>query len=228
MKSLKKELNWDKIEEELKGGYYGTVECHGRVGESDLLLYEINIADPDEDETGWECAEWYLVDDDGKNTLIARCDGYTGVGWEINDEELQSLLGYNDEDWEDEEEAQFRALVTSYQITGELIAAAKEATLEDAEEGDEEVSIWREVNYYAGTCAAPTDGFINYCDLEPCESQEQDLYDLCKDLYDDRDYSAAVMTYAQAAAIVNSLDSVTYTLSHGEAGRPNYRIVTAA
>jgi len=211
MKNENTEINWGKIEEGLKQGFFGTVELKQIVGKTQIRLYETNIADPDDNECGWECAEWYLVDDDGAETLVARCDGYTGVEKEIDDDDLRELLGHTVEQWEDELEETSRECfwekVTSYNITGELIAAAKAAALEEAAENYKgEVAIWVTPNYYAGTLNAPTADYL----------REGDGY-----AYND---IKTFDSYADAQKHLNN-DDGPYVCAHGEAGRPNYRIV---
>ena len=206
------EINWDEIEEGLKQGFYGNVELHGLVGETQLRLYETNIADPDDNECGWECAEWYLVDDLGAATLVARCDGYNGVAKEIDDDDLRELLGSTDDQWGDDYEAgsreSFWEEIRSYDITGDLIAGAKAAQLDDAEEDDDgEVAIWITPNYYEGTCNAPTADYL----------RQGDGY-----AYND---IKIFNSPAEAQEWLDADGGEPYMLSHGEAGQPNYRIV---
>jgi len=206
---MKIEINWDEIEAGLKQGFYGNVEFHELVGENQLRLYETNIADPDDNECGWECAEWYIVDDDGAETLVARCDGYQGVEKIISDEELRELLGYTEaqwaDDWAETGRDCFWEKVSSYTITGDLIAAAKSETLKDADEDyDGEVAVWSTPNYYGGTINAPT-----------------------ADYERDGDNDIRIWDNYQAAQDWLDEDDGPYMCAHGEAGRPSYRIVEA-
>jgi hypothetical protein len=197
------ETKWNEIEESLKQGYYGNVTFHCLVGATQLRLYETNIADPDENECGWECAEWYLVSDDGQDTIVARCDGYTGVKKQIKSDELCELLGYSQEEWADEQEECFWEKINPYQITGELISDAKSEQLDDAEEGYVgECAIWETPNYYIGHINAPTADFIA----------------------DDNGERLIFSSHAEAQAYLDE-DDGPYYCSHGEAGRPSYRIV---
>jgi len=194
-----------EMEESLKGGYYGNVtfvDCY-----AGLSLYCAEIADPDDNECGWECAEWSLVDDDLNVTLIARCDGYSGVEWETDEEELLELLG-------DQEivDAVLDA-VTPYDITGELIAEAKAATLDDVDDDESEpCNIWIEYCYYQGTCNAPNADFL------------RDDTNVSGDV----GHSVTEFDNSEAAqAWIDEREDGTYCLSHGEAGVPSYRIVKA-
>ena len=214
---MKKITNWMEIEEGLKQGYYGSVTLHETVGLAGLRLYETNIADPDADDCGWECAEWYLVNDDGDETIIARCDGYTGIEKLIRDDTLRDILGRTEEQWEDDFEETSRVAfwgkIHPYEITGELIAAAKYATLEEAaDDYAGEVAIWTTPQYYEGTCNAPTADYVREGD--GCA-------------YND------IMTFACAADAQEYIDDTLigdepYCLAHGEAARPDYKIVKHA
>lgn len=108
--------------DDLKSGFYGHV-CHeGTFGGHDLYVAE--IAHPWENETGWECGEWYLVRDN-QAVHIAHCDGYDGIDWLVDDDDLLGLLGGDDDAVEDVKEN-----VVPYNNTNALIAAAREETLE--------------------------------------------------------------------------------------------------
>lgn len=195
------EEKWAALEESLRHGYYGITISHGTVGMTQVCLYETNIADPCEE---WECAEWYLVDDQCKYTLVANCDGYSGVGEEIDDDVLRELLGYSEEEWEDEEHDQFWQRIESYTITGKLLAEAKAATLEDAHVSDEcECVIWRDPNYYEGTLGAKFADFLR----------------------DDDNEVIVFGSYSEAKAFLDDIASNLYVLDHGEYARPDYRIV---
>ena len=184
--------------EDIKGGYYGTIEGKGKFAAYDLYVAE--IADPSEDEP-WECAEWCLVNSAKTEVItIARCDGYNGIDWVIDDELLALLDG-------DEEALEtLQDTVTPFDITGELIAAAREAQTEDADEDYEgECKIWATKYYLDGTCNAPVDGFMSDDDGDAI------VYD----------------TYSEAQDAIDELDAGTYILSHGEYERPSYKIVKA-
>jgi len=187
---------------DLTAEYYGSTTYQKDIGKYELYCSE--IADPYDNETGWECAEWHLVAQGGTADdaiLIARCNGYEGVEWQLDDEQLLAMLG-GDDDLLDE----LRDSVTPYNITGDLIAAARAATKEDADEHyDGECQVWIEYNYYAGTINGPNDGIA--CD--------------------DDDTELTFGSYAEAQAWIDQHEAGTYYLAHGEAGRPSYRIVKA-
>ena len=208
---------YQDLEEELTGEYYGSAELKDSFG--NYLLYCAEIADPDEGECGWECAEWSLVSNDDYQTvtLIARCDGYSGIEWILDDDGLLALLGDN------ELVEQVNNAVRPYTITGELIAAAKEATLDDVDNCDDDVSIWCDVCYYGGTCNAPVSHLLNNADAREATDSKTARNHLNDNDADD----VWVGAQDEAQLILNELDSGTYTLSNGEAGRPSYRIVKA-
>ena len=185
--------------EDLKGGYYGIIECKGTFGPRELYCTE--IADPNDSEP-WECAEWSLVDENhGEAVLIARCDGYNGIEWLVDDEKLLSFFNGDEEALEAVKEA-----VTPFDITGELIAAAKESTFEEVESDYEgECNIWVNRYYLAGTCNAPVDGMLGE-DNGGAET------------FDGAD---------EAQSRIDMMNGETYYLSHGEYARPNYKIVKA-
>jgi len=183
--------------DDLKFGYYGNVTHQTDFG--DYELYCAEIADPDPNEC-WECAEWYLVKSNNA-IYIAHCDGYNGIDWQITDDEIKTLLG-DDEDLLDD----FKESVTSFEITGDLIAAAKAEYLEDANDDyDGECLIWVEQHYYDSTINAPSDNYLL-----------------------DDDYSPVVFAcYADAQTKVDELSDEVYVLDNNEASRPSYRIVKA-
>jgi len=186
----------EAMEESLKGGYYGNVTLQNRYG--DYLLYCAEIADPDDNECGWEGAEWSLVSDDLEVTLIARCNGYDGVEWEEDEEELLERLG------DQETVDRVMEAVIPYTITGELIAEAKVATLEDADEdADEPCNIWIEYCYYQGTCNAPTADFLR------------------DDTHDSGNVGHSMIEFDSTEAAQKWIDEN----ESGEAGAPSYRIV---
>jgi len=194
-----KTVNSEKVLEALKNGYFGTAAYDDEIG--DYSLCHTEIADPYDNECGWECAEWYLVDDDDDETLIARCNGYEGIEWMQNDDQLLELL--KDEDTVDE----LKDKVQPYTITGDLIAGARAAMFEDAEDGYEgECKIWVMYNYYQSTLGAPVNAVM------AADNNDELLFG----------------SQAEAAAYLEpDDDDDTYYLSHGEAVRPSYRIVKA-
>lgn len=181
--------------DDIKNGYFGNVYHKGTFGGYDLYVAE--IADPYDNETGWECGDWHLVKDN-QAIYIANCNGYDGIDWQVNDDDLLELL--SDEDIVDE----VKEAVEPYNITGDLIAAAREAQLDDAAaDYDDDVAVWVTRCYSAGTLGVQTDGFL---------------------VDDDHD----IMVFpnaAEAQAHIDELESGTYVLSHGEMDRPSYRIV---
>lgn len=181
--------------EDLKGGYFGNVYHKGTFGGHDLYVAE--IADPYDNETGWECSEWHLVKDN-QAVSIANCDGYNGIDWRVDDDDLLDLLG--DDDIIDAA----KEAVVPYSLTGALIAAAREAELEDApDDYDGDVAIWVTRCYSASTLGAPTDGFLT-----------------------DEDNDAMIFSNASEAQVhIDEMESGAYVLSHGEMCRPSYRIV---
>lgn len=185
--------------EDLKGGYYGIIECKGTFGPRELYCTE--IADPN-DSDPWECAEWSLVDENrGEAVLIARCDGYNGIEWIVDDEKLLSFFNGDEEALET-----LHDTVTPFDISGVLIAAAREAQTEDADEDYEgECKIWATRYYLDGTCNAPVDGFVS----------------------DDAGDAVVYDTYSEAQDAIDDLDAGKYILSHGEYERPSYKIVKA-
>lgn len=74
---------------------------------------------------------------------------------------------------------------------------------EVADEADQNVRVWVQPNYYAGTLGAPTAHF----------ARDEDYDDLVFD------------TVADAQAWIDEKDSGIYCTAHGEAGRPAYTIV---
>ena len=195
----------EAMEESLKGGYYGNVTLQNHY--AGIALYCAEIADPDDNECGWEWAEWSLVDD-LEVTLIARCNGCEGIEWETDEAELLELLG--DQDVVEE----VVEAVIPYTITGELIAEAKAATLEDAEEdSDAPCNIWIEYCYYQGTCNAPNDDFLR------------------EDTHESGNVGHSMTEFDSSEAAQAWIDEkesdYPYFLSHGEAGAPSYRIVKA-
>lgn len=191
--------------DDIKGGYYGTVTYETTIGDYDLYVAE--IADPyDNDDAGWECGDWWLVNGEITQAMhIAHCDGYNGVEWQADDAALLAIMDGDADLLEELQEA-----VTPYEITGELIAAAQAATLEEvAEDYVGEVAIWSTPEYYAGTCNAPTADYVRDGDGYPHND---------------------IMTFASAAEAQAYIDDTLigdepYCLSHGEAARPGYQIV---
>lgn len=64
-------------------------------------------------------------------------------------------------------------------------------------------NIWKTYNYYAGTLYTPSDDFV-------------------RDEYDD---VLVFDTVAEAGRWIDDAESSVYHLSHGEAGRPGYKVV---
>jgi hypothetical protein len=125
------------------------------------------------------------------------CDGYDGVDWQIGEDNLFDLLGEDNFELLNES-------VTSYNLTGDLMAAAREADMEDAEDNyNGECNIWVSYCYSDGTLGRPTDGFET-----------------------DEDGNIMVFNGAsEAQEYIDELESGIYYLSHGEMGCPIYRIV---
>lgn len=181
--------------DDLKAGFFGNVYHKGTFSGYDLYVTE--IADPYDNETGWECGAWHLVKDN-QSVYIASCDGYNGIDWQVNDDDLLELLG-NDDIVDEVKDA-----VKPYTITGHLIAAAREAILEDAaDDYDGGVAVWVTRCYSAGTLGAPSDGFLT----------------------DDGNDIITFSSAAEAQAYIDELESDPYVLSHGEMDHPSYRIV---
>ena len=64
-------------------------------------------------------------------------------------------------------------------------------------------------NYYSGTYNAPQESYLTWRDLEDNATDDIAQWD----------------TEVEAQAIIDDLQNVTYYLWHGEAGRPDYKIV---
>lgn len=184
--------------DDLKNGYYGHIYEQGEFGKYTLL--EIELAEPGED--GWECADWYLADESAESAVqIAKCDGYTGVEWLIDDEDLSQILT------EDQVE-DLKDSVTPFRITGDLMAEAQDANndyIDDDDNYNGPCMIWVEYCYSSGTLGAPSDKFL------------QD--DRCDDIWFE--------SVEEAKTWIDEAESETYYLAHGEMGRPTYRIVRA-
>jgi hypothetical protein len=76
---------------------------------------------------------------------------------------------------------------------------------EDASPGDRDVRIWRRPCYYAGTLGAPRADYVR-----------EGTYWA---------YPRVFSTYEEAQSWIDAAESGVYVTSHGEAGRPEYRIV---
>jgi len=106
-------------------GHYGHV--NQVIEHEKAKLVETHLAEWDSD-GGWECAEWTLIID-GKETIIARCDGYSGVEFLDNISEHGEDL----EEWIEE-------TVKPYTLS-DLQLEARDNMMEDAEEDDKDVRI---------------------------------------------------------------------------------------
>ncbi len=73
------------------------------------------------------------------------------------------------------------------------------------EDYEGEVKIWVDCHYYAGTCNAPTNGWVK----------------------DDYGTTLVFRAYKDAQECIDELEDGTYQLSHGEYSRPDYTICEA-
>ena len=184
----------DKVINELKSGFYGTAEIID-FDNANYYLVRTEIADPAEN---WECAEYHLLKKDlSKSHYLAHCDGYNGVKLQMTQEEIDTLLG---------EDNDLDEYIDSYDITGDLLAEARlNASTEATDDYEGECKIWVEHCYSAGTLGKPTDGYV----------QDDNYEDMIFDSYQD------------AQDWIDDNTAETYYLSHGEMGSPSYSIMEA-
>lgn len=189
----------------LKHGYFGVVHTPVSIGPKQLLLCEVNLADPASDAAVSEWAEWYLVDPiTGAETRIALCDGHNGVEELVDSETLRKLIGYSPDAWE---ASAVWDRVSPYQYTGRLEAAARKELLEIAtEQTVGPVSIWRTLHYYENS--------------EPGITSTEDF------LRGEDDVPLVFDSYTQAEEYIEQLEEGRYTLGPGEYAPPTYQIIT--
>ena len=178
----------------LKGGFYGTAEIVDDFQNETYYLVRTEIADPTED---WECAEYHLLRKDlSESHYLAHCDGYNGYDLQMTSEEIEKLTG----------EEEIEEYIRSYDITGDLLAAAKLNTLTEADEDYEgECKVWVEYCYSSSMLNHPNDGFARD------EYGEEIVFE----------------NYDAAQEWIDETNSETYYLSHGEMGSPSYTIMEA-
>ena len=175
--------------------YYGRENQRKKLSNG-MDLVEIHIAEWVSDDENWEEGDWF-VEGNGVFEHVARCNGYDGADWLSG---LYNIAGDNQE-LEDE----IKELVDSYELSG-LAYEARDAALEDAEETDADVKIVVTHNYFLNDVNA---AFKNAPKVIENENGVEMTFD----------------TYADANEYIDKIESETYYLSHGEAGRPSYRIV---
>lgn len=198
MKDDAKKKAIDNAAESLISGQVGTYEYIDDFENDDYLLVRTEQGYCSGEEE-WECAEYHLLN---KSTLeshyIALCDGYNGWELKMSTKEIAALVGGNGIDIKD--------YITSYNITGDWIAAAKEAEIVEADEDFEgECRVWITYCYSSGTLGHPNDDFAR----------------------DDDGDTITFDDYAAASKWVDAQTSGTYYLSHGEMDAPSYKIVEA-
>ena len=185
----------EKAVDDLKGGFYGTAEIVDDFEDDNYYLVRTETADPNENEN-WECAEYHLLKQDlSESHYLAHCDGYNGIQMQMDQNEIDELLG-EDNDLDEH--------LSSYEITGDLLAEAKlNASTEADEDYNGECKIWIEYCYSGGTLNKPNDGYVK------------------DDNYDDMIFD----NYSDAQDWIDANTADTYYLSHGEMGAPSYRIM---
>ena len=127
--------------------------------------------------------------------------------WYLDQKLIARCDGYNGVEWEGDFKPteELDEIVTSYELSG-LNDDAKAALQIEAEEGDEDVKIEVTSEYYESHDSAWKNRPLI---LTESESDEIKVFE----------------TFEDAQDWINSEESETYHLSHGEAGRPSYRIV---
>uniref|UniRef100_A0A6M3XRG8 Uncharacterized protein n=1 Tax=viral metagenome TaxID=1070528 RepID=A0A6M3XRG8_9ZZZZ len=187
----------EKAVNDLKGGFYGTAEIVDDFENDNYYLVRTEIADPNENEN-WECAEYHLLKKDlSESHYIANCNGYDGVQLQMSQDDIDTLLG---------EDNDLDEYLTNYNITGDLLAEAKlNASTEATDDYIGECKIWVEYCYSSGTLNKPSDSFV------VDDNYEEIIFD----------------NYQDAEGWIDNNIAETYYLSHGEMGAPSYTIMEA-
>jgi hypothetical protein len=191
METTKKQI--EEAINNLRGGFYGTAEIVDFENEN-YYLVRTEIADPAED---WECAEYHLLKKDlSESHYLAHCDGYNGYDLKMTSSEIEKLIG----------EEEIEEYIKPYNLTGDLLAAAKLNTLTEADEDYEgKCKVWVEYCYSSSTLNHPNDGFA--CD----DNRDEIIFE----------------NYDAAQEWIDEMNSGPYYLSHGEMGSPDYIIIEA-
>jgi len=183
--------------DDLTSGFYGHVNQTIKTTTGATLI-ELHLAEWGE-EAPWECADWYFDDGTDEPVHVANCNGHEGVGWQDAYHDLPE--GTREE---------LNELVSPYELTG-LYLEARIAGLEEADPGNPgggEFVIIETANYFNSDVNAAWNNRPKV--LTEDEPGGNEL------VFD---------TYQKAKDYLDNHESGTYYLSHGEAGRPDYKIM---